>query len=64
VELLAPGGVLHVVVDDDSYAAAVTAALATLPMAPVEFTAPPQTRYGRRALAAGRTVHRMAYAKA
>jgi tRNA (guanine-N7-)-methyltransferase len=64
VELLAPGGVLHVVVDDDNYAAAVHAALSGLPMTRTEHAAPPETRYGRRALAAGRTAHRIAYAKA
>jgi tRNA (guanine-N7-)-methyltransferase len=63
VELLAPGGVLHVVVDDDGYAAAVHAALATLPMTRIEYPPPPQTKYGRRALAAGRIAHRIAYAK-
>jgi tRNA (guanine-N7-)-methyltransferase len=63
-ELLAPGGVLHVVVDDDSYAAAVRTAAVALPLRPVEWATPPQTKYGRRAVAAGRTVHRLAYRQA
>jgi tRNA (guanine-N7-)-methyltransferase len=62
-QLLAPGGVLHIVVDDASYAAGVRAALAALPLAPTELAAPPQTKYGRRAAAAGRAVHRIAYRK-
>jgi tRNA (guanine-N7-)-methyltransferase len=63
VELLAPGGVLHVVVDDDDYAAAVHAALSGLPVRRTDHPPPPETKYGRRALAAGRTAHRIAYAK-
>jgi tRNA (guanine-N7-)-methyltransferase len=62
-ELLAPGGVLHVVVDDDTYAAGVRELAAGLPLAPVTWPAPPETKYGRRAVAAGRTVHRIAYRK-
>ncbi|HEY2834044.1 MAG TPA: methyltransferase domain-containing protein [Sporichthyaceae bacterium] len=64
VELLAPGGVLHMVVDDDSYAAGLHAALSGLPMTRTEHPPPPETRYGRRAVAAGRIAHRIAYAKA
>jgi tRNA (guanine-N7-)-methyltransferase len=61
--LLDAGGVLHVVVDDDTYAAGIREVAAGLPLAEVEWPAPPETRYGRRAVAAGRTVHRIAYAK-
>ena len=63
VDLLAPGGVLHVVVDDDTYAAGVRETLAGLPMQPIELAPPPETKYGRRARAAGRTVHRIAYGR-
>jgi tRNA (guanine-N7-)-methyltransferase len=64
VGLLVPGGVIHLVVDDDSYATALRADLAALPVLPIEPPAMPETKYGRRALAAGRTVHRIAYRKA
>jgi tRNA (guanine-N7-)-methyltransferase len=64
VGLLVPGGVVHIVVDDDSYAAALRADLSALPVRPIEPPELPETKYGRRALAAGRTVHRIAYRKA
>ena len=63
-ELLAPRGVLHVVIDDDTYAAAVRDAAAAagilVPITPPEV---PETKYGRRARAAGRTIHEMAWVK-
>jgi tRNA (guanine-N7-)-methyltransferase len=62
--LLAPGGVLHVVTDDDTYATALRADLTTLALRPVDRPPPPETRYGRRAVAAGRVVHQIAYTKA
>jgi tRNA (guanine-N7-)-methyltransferase len=63
VELLAAGGLLHIVVDDDSYAAALHAELSTRALARVEAPPYPETKYARRALAAGRTVHRIAYVR-
>jgi tRNA (guanine-N7-)-methyltransferase len=63
LELLAPDGVIHVVVDDDTYAAALHAELSAHPLRRVELPAPPETKYGRRARAAGRTVHQIAYRK-
>ncbi len=63
-ELLAPDGVLHVVIDDDTYAASVReAAAAAGTLAPVPPPVVPETKYGRRARAAGRTVHEMAWAR-
>lgn len=62
--LLAPGGVLHVVIDDDTYAATVRGAAAELgTLAVIEPPPVPETKYGRRAVAAGRTVHVMAWQK-
>ncbi len=63
-ELLTPGGALHVVIDDDTYAAAVReAAAAAGTLAPVAPPPAPETKYGRRARAAGRTVHDMAWTR-
>lgn len=63
-ELLAPGGVLHVVIDDDTYAASVRAAATDLgSLSPIDAAAVPETKYGRRAVAAGRTIHSMAWQK-
>jgi tRNA (guanine-N7-)-methyltransferase len=64
VELLGPDGMVHIVVDDDSYAAALHADFSTLPTLPTQPPTVPETKYGRRALAAGRTVHQIAYRKA
>jgi tRNA (guanine-N7-)-methyltransferase len=61
-ELLGPGGVLHIVIDDDTYAASVRSAAAEV-LTPIEPPAVPETKYGRRARAAGRTVHDMAWTK-
>ena len=61
--LLASGGVLHIVIDDDTYAASVSAAASGLPLAAIDPPPVPETKYGRRALAAGRTVHTMAWSK-
>ncbi|WP_019875708.1 tRNA (guanine(46)-N(7))-methyltransferase TrmB [Sporichthya polymorpha] len=63
-ELLRPGGVLHVVIDNDIYAGSVREAAAEIP-ALREIPAPdvPETKYGRRARAAGRTIHSMAWSK-
>jgi len=58
--LLAPGGVLHIVIDDDTYAASVRAA-ATECLTAIAPPEVPETKYGRRARAAGRTVHEMAW---
>lgn len=61
--LLAPGGRLHLATDHDGYAAAMRRAatevggLSRLPEPPPV----PETRYGRRARAAGRTVASMAW---
>lgn len=61
-DLLAPGGLLHLVIDDDTYAGAVRSAAAEIAaLAPVDPPAVPETKYGRRARAAGRTVHDMAW---
>jgi len=63
-ELLAPSGVLHVVIDDDTYAASVRDAAAAVGVLAVVDPPPvPETKYGRRAVAAGRTVHDMAWTK-
>ena len=63
-ELLTPGGVLHVVIDDDTYAASVReAAAAAGTLVPIVAPVVPETKYGRRARAAGRTVHDMAWTK-
>lgn len=63
-ELLVPGGVLHVVIDDDTYAGAVREAAAAIgTLAPIPPPAAPETKYGRRARAAGRTVHEMAWTR-
>jgi tRNA (guanine-N7-)-methyltransferase len=63
-ELLAPGGVLHVVIDDDTYAASVReAAAAAGTLTPITPPMAPETKYGRRARAAGRTVHDMAWVR-
>ncbi|MGQ0632677.1 MAG: tRNA (guanine(46)-N(7))-methyltransferase TrmB [Sporichthyaceae bacterium] len=62
-DLLAPGGVVHLVIDDDVYANSVRAALTALPMAPITPPPAPQTKYGRRARAAGRTVHELAWTR-
>jgi tRNA (guanine-N7-)-methyltransferase len=64
VELLSPDGAVHIVVDDDNYAAALHADLSALPVRLIEPPALPETKYGRRALVAGRTVHQIAYRKA
>jgi len=64
VDLLGPDGVMHIVVDDDSYAAGLHTDLSALPVRPVEPPALPETKYGRRALKAGRRVHQIAYRKA
>ncbi|MGQ0846039.1 MAG: tRNA (guanine(46)-N(7))-methyltransferase TrmB [Sporichthyaceae bacterium] len=61
VEVLAPGGMFHLVVDDDTYAAAAVAAAESLPLRVVEPPQAPETKYGRRAVAAGRTVHSLAW---
>ncbi|MGQ0625183.1 MAG: tRNA (guanine(46)-N(7))-methyltransferase TrmB [Sporichthyaceae bacterium] len=60
-ELLTPGGVLHVVIDDDVYAGAVREAMAVLPMRAITAPVTPTTKYGRRARAAGRVVHELAW---
>jgi tRNA (guanine-N7-)-methyltransferase len=63
-ELLTPGGVLHVVIDDDTYAASVRdAAAAAGTLASITPPPAPETKYGRRARAAGRTVHDMAWTR-
>jgi tRNA (guanine-N7-)-methyltransferase len=59
-ELLVPGGMLHVVIDDDTYAASVRAAAPDI-LRPEPTPPVPETKYGRRARAAGRTVHDMAW---
>lgn len=62
-DLLAPGGAFHAVIDDDTYADSVRevadaiAGLVAWPDSP----AVPETKYGRRARAAGRTVHVLAW---
>lgn len=61
VRLLEPGGTFHLVVDDDTYAASVCEAVADLPLREIPAAAAPETRYGRRAVAAGRTVHALAW---
>lgn len=61
-ELLAPGGLLHLVIDDDIYAGSVRAAVAEIPgLTPVEPPVVPETKYGRRARVAGRTIHDLAW---
>ena len=61
-ELLAPRGVLHLVIDDDAYAASVRSAATDLPeLEPVDPPPVPETKYGRRARAAGRTIHDLAW---
>lgn len=60
-EMLVSGGVFHLVIDDDTYAAATRAAAATLPLTVVPAPVAAETRYGRRARAAGRTVHELAW---
>lgn len=60
-EALAPGGTFHLVVDDDTYAESVVAAMASMPVRPAAAPQAPETKYGRRALAAGRTVHSLAW---
>jgi tRNA (guanine-N7-)-methyltransferase len=63
-ELLAADGVLHVVIDDDTYAASVREAAAAFgALSPVSPPDVPETKYGRRARAARRTVHDMAWTK-
>lgn len=62
-ELLAPGGVLHLVTDDDTYAAAVRADVPPV-LTPCIPPAAPRTRYGQRARIAGRTVHDLAWMSA
>ncbi|HUR74764.1 MAG TPA: hypothetical protein VMZ00_10845 [Sporichthya sp.] len=63
-ELLAPAGVLHVVIDDDTYAASMReVAAAAGSLAPITPPTAPETKYGRRARAAGRTVHDMAWVR-
>ncbi len=64
VELLSPDGMVHIVVDDDSYAAGLHAELSALPVRPIEPPPLPETKYGRRARVAGRTVHQISYRKA
>jgi tRNA (guanine-N7-)-methyltransferase len=63
VELLAPGGSLHLVTDDADYAASIGSAAAALPLHPAAAPGVPVTRYGRRAAAAGRTAHSMAWTR-
>ena len=64
-DLLAPGGLLHLVIDDDTYAGSVRTAAAEIDaLVPVEAPTVPETTYGRRARAAGRTVHDMAWRRA
>jgi tRNA (guanine-N7-)-methyltransferase len=61
-ELLGVGGTLHLVTDDDSYAAAMRAAATGIAeLTPIEVPAAPGTKYGARARAAGRTVHELAW---
>ncbi|MGQ0467048.1 MAG: tRNA (guanine(46)-N(7))-methyltransferase TrmB [Sporichthyaceae bacterium] len=60
-EVLAPGGLFHLVVDDDTYAAAAAECAAALPLRTVPAPPVPETKYGRRAIAAGRTVHSLAW---
>ncbi len=61
VEVVAPAGMFHLVVDDDTYAEAVREAMADLPVDEVAAPPAPETKYGRRAVAAGRTVHSLAW---
>lgn len=65
-ELLAPGGVLHLVTDDGSYAAGIRRGAAGIPsLAPwPDGPSAPTTKYGRRARAAGREVHDMSWRRA
>jgi tRNA (guanine-N7-)-methyltransferase len=63
VELLAPGGTLHLVTDIDSYAAGIVAAVdadARVERIPEGLGLPP-TRYAARALAAGRVPRDLAW---
>lgn len=60
-DVLAPGGTFHLVVDDDTYAAAVVAAAQELALRASPAPPAPETKYGRRAVAAGRTVHSLAW---
>lgn len=62
--VLAPGGMFHLVVDDDTYAASVREAMTTVAMDEIPAPAAPETKYGRRAVAAGRTVHSLAWRRA
>lgn len=65
-DLLAPGGALRAVIDDDTYAGSVReaadaiAGLVPWPDGPEV----PATKYGRRAHAAGRPVHNLAWRRA
>lgn len=62
-DLLAPGGAVHMVIDDDVYADSVRAAAdaidGLIPWS--QCPAVPETKYGRRARAAGRTAHDLAW---
>ncbi len=62
-DLLAPGGLLHLVIDDDTYAGSVRSAAAAIDALTALEPGPPvpETKYGRRARAAGRTVHDLAW---
>lgn len=60
-ELLAPGGTFHLVVDDDTYADAVREAMAGLPTREVAAPKATETKYGRRAITAGRRVYSLAW---
>jgi tRNA (guanine-N7-)-methyltransferase len=64
-ELLAPGATLHLVTDDDTYAAGIRTAaaqIAALTPGPDD-VAVPDTKYGRRARAAGREVHSLTWSR-
>lgn len=62
-DLLAPGGGFRAVIDDDTYAASVRTAAEAIPrLAPWPDAPPaPETKYGRRAQAAGRTAYHLAW---
>lgn len=61
-ELLGVGGTLHLITDDDSYAAAMRAAAGGIAeLTPIEPPPAPGTKYGARARAAGRTIHGLAW---
>jgi tRNA (guanine-N7-)-methyltransferase len=61
-ELLAVGATLHLITDDDSYAAAIrAAAIGIAELTPIEPPGAPLTKYGARARAAGRTIHELAW---